>query len=251
MNLTVPVNFGHRQCDRLLYLKLATTDHTRASIFHMMFLVWQDFATAREDRRRVPADGKARAACPTVSILEEYIGWSREPGGFIAAAIDSGFFMLTPVSPVEAELVLADFFPANSNSTRIGNSELGGIGKSYKRLHTLAEIAAVDQLRLFEATGGLSLEGVNDRQKKTALQLIHGICLALKRQKPSDETWKTSLIGKAVEILGRTTDEQRVAVVKWFMKNRHSQRIGLRLDLVLDQFESFIPEAVASFPGAR
>lgn len=251
MNLTVPVNFGHRQCDRLLYLKLATTDHSRASIFHMMFLVWQDFATAREDRRRVPAEEAARATCPTVSILEEYIGWTSAPGGFITAAITAGFFILTPVAPGEAELVLTDFFPANAGSTRIGNSELGGIGKSYKRLHTLAEIAAVDQLRLFESTGGLTLEGVTDRQKKTALQLIHGICMALKRQKPADETWKTSLIGKSLEILGRTTDEQRVAVVKWFMKNRDSQRIGLRLDLVLDQFESFIPEATAAFPGAR
>jgi hypothetical protein len=247
MLLTVPAAFGHRQCDRLLIRNLAATGLGRAEIFHMMFLVWQDFATAREDRRRIPAADLERAKCDTVAILEEYIGWKGAPGGFIHAGIDTGFFMLTPVSEQEAELILADFYPANASATRVSNSEAGGFAKSYKRIRSLAEIAAGDQLRLFESTGGLDIEGVTERQKKSALQFIHGICLALNRQKPADETWKTSLIAKALEIIGRTTEEQRVAVIKWFMKNRGSQRIGLRLDLVLDQFESFLPEACAAF----
>ncbi len=252
MTLTLPAAFGHRQCDRLLIRQLTSGPGLdRSAVFHMMFLVWQDFATAREDRRRIPAVAEARATCATVAILEEYIGWKGVSGGFIAAGIDTGFFMLTAVCDLEAELILTDFYPANSNASSLSNSEKGGFAKSYKRLHNLAEIAASDQLRLFESTGGLDIQGITDRQKKSALQFIHGICLALNRQKPADETWKTTLISKALEIITRTTEDQRVAVIKWFMKNRDSQRIGLRLDLVLDQFESFLPEATAAFASPR
>ena len=247
MTLTVPINFGHRQCDRVFIRALAAFDLNREAMLWKMFLVWMDFGTAREDRRQIPADTQARATSATVAVLEEFIGWKGPAGDFIRAGIDSGFFMLTPVSEEIVELVLTDFFPANASATRISNSEHGGISKSYRNVKTKAEAAAADQLTLFRSTGGITIQGADDKQIKRALLFVHSICQSLRRAAPSDEVWRQTILAKAIEIIKTTDERERESVIRWFIKNRDSQRIATRLDLVLDQFATFIPEATQAF----
>lgn len=247
MTLTVPINFGHRQCDRVLIRALAAFNLDREAILWKMFLVWMDFGTAREDRRNVPADPADRAASATVAVLEEFIGWKLKPGEFVKAGIDSGFFLLTPVSEDLSELILADFYPANASATTLTNSEAGGISKSLRGVKLKAEAAASDQLTLFRSTGGIPVEGVTEKQVKQALLLVHSICQSLKRASPTDEVWRQTILAKALDLIKETDESERESVIRWFIKNRSSQRIPIRLDLVLDQFKSFIPEAVQTF----
>lgn len=247
MTLTVPINFGHRQCDRVFIRALAAFGFDRESMLWKMFLVWMDFGTAREDRRQIPAPEDQRATSATVAVLEEFIGWKGGAGEFIRAGIDSGFFILTPLSEELVELVLADFFPANASATRLTNSEHGGVMKSYRNVKTKAEAAAADQLTLFRSTGGIAIDGADEKQIKRALLFVHSICQSLRRAAPSDEVWRQTILAKAIEIIKASDERERESVIRWFIKNRDSQRIATRLDLVLDQFTSFIPEAIQSF----
>lgn len=250
MTLTVPINFGQRQCDRLFIRALSAYTLEREAMLWKMFLVWMDYGTARDDRRNVPMNPEARATSATIAVLEDFIGWKEKPGEFIRAGIESGFFLLTPVSETVAELVLADFFPANANATRITNSEHGGISKSYRNIKTKAEAAAADQLTLFRATGGITIEGADDKQIKRALLFVHSVCQSLRRAAPSDEVWRQTILAKAIEIIKSTDERERESVIRWFIKNRDSQRIPTRLDMVLDKFPGFIPEAVQTFSRA-
>jgi hypothetical protein len=245
--LSLPLNFGHRQCDRLLVLSFAASEHERFKILWMALRVWQDFATAREDRREVPADPAARTSSPAVQILEDYIQWDGEKGRFVEEGIKAGFFLLSPISEQTAELILADFFPANASSRQVSVSQLGGIGKRYANVLLRAEASASDQLQLFKAQNVQPVEGASPKELKEATKLIHSICLALMRVAPKSEEWKGVLLEKAVTLVRDHSPDERESVLRWFIGNRSDQRIAQRTDLVLDQFPTFIPEAVQMF----
>jgi hypothetical protein len=197
MTLTVPINFGHRQCDRLLVRALATNPgRERETVLWMMFLCWQDYATAREDRRNVPLDASLRAVSPSIVILEEFIGWKAEAGGFVAAAIEAGFFLLTPVTDDEAELILTDFFPANAVASNLTNSERGGVSKAFNTGMARAEVAAADQLKLFKAQPGPLLPDASEREIKAAILFVHSISQALRRHPPADDVWKQTILAR-------------------------------------------------------
>lgn len=245
--LSLPHNFGHRQCDRLLVRSLAHRPEDRFKVLWMSYLVWQDFATAREDRRDIPADPVAMRSSPAVAILEEYIQWDGVPGDFVAKAIEAGFFLLVPVSEARAELILTDFFPANASSKAVSIQELGGVGKRLKNVMLRAEASTSDQLQLFKSQNIHPVDGVTPKELKEATLLIHSICLALIRKPPQSEDWKGVLLPKAVKIVQDTSHSDRECVLRFFIKNRTDQRIPLRTDLVLDQFCSFVEEANRSF----
>lgn len=245
--LSLPLNFGHRPCDRLLVRSLCSSEESRFKILWMAYLVWQDFATAREDRRDVPADPAARATSPAVDILESYIQWDGQRGGFVDHAITAGFFLLVPISEEKAELILADFFPANASSKRISVAEMGGIGKSFARVVVNAEACASDQLQLFKANNVQPVEGASSKEIKAAATLIHSVCLALKLATPKSEEWKGTLMEKAVHLVREHGHAERECVLRWFIKNRSDQRIPARIDLVLNSFPTFIEEARHAF----
>lgn len=245
--LSLPHNFGHRQCDRLFVRSLANRPEDRYKILWMSYLVWQDFATAREDRRDVPADPVAMRSSPAVAILEEFIHWDGAPGDFVVKGIEAGFFLLVPISEGRAELILTDFFPANASSKSVSVAELGGVGKRYKNVMLRAEASASDQLQLFRSQNIQPVEGVSPKELKEATLLIHSICLALIRKAPQSEEWKGVLLPKAVKIVQETSHSDRECVLRFFIKNRTDQRIPLRTDLVLDQFSTFVAEANQAF----
>lgn len=245
--VNLPGEFGNRTCDRLLVRRLLASGVSRSDALWMAFLVWRDFATAREDRREVPNDPALRADSPAVAILEEYVQWQGAPGGFVEACIESGFFLLTPVSEEAAEIVLVDFFPANASISTVTNSERGGVAKSYRNIAVKAEAAAADQLRLFETNGGAAVEGIGQREMREACMLVHSICLALKRPHPKQEEWRNTLITKAAAVCRSVPAPDRECVLRWMVLRRTDQRIPLRNDLVLDKFEDFLPDAIATF----
>lgn len=251
--ISFPQNFGERQCDRVFLRKLgvAAPGVPAASLLWMLYLVWRDFGTARDDRREVPLDAAARADSDAVAILEAYIGWPGGPGRFIETGIAAGFFSLVAISEAQAELILADFFPANSSSSGISNSELGGVMKSLGKARLQSEAETSDQLRLFESQGGVDIPDATPQQVKGGVFLIHSICNTLKRAKPASEAWKSTLLAKAVAVVKEHPDGDRDLVLKWFVKNRGSQLIPTRLDFVLDQFGSFLVQARKTFAGAQ
>ena len=53
-----------------------------------------------------------------LSIIEQVADWPGPTGGFVEAAIESGFFTLAPLDSGQAELILNDFFPANHGTAR-------------------------------------------------------------------------------------------------------------------------------------
>ena len=113
-HLILPVQFGERPCDRELVMSLAGKGVGKLEALGLMLMVWKDYALARDERRLVPADASARSASPAVRIIEEYIGWKGEGGGFVAAAIEAGFLVLVPHDrDGSLWMVLLDFFPAN------------------------------------------------------------------------------------------------------------------------------------------
>jgi hypothetical protein len=247
MNLTLPINFGVRACDRVLVLRMSEHGADRYQILWLAFLVWRDFGTAREDRREVPLDPADRAKSIPVSILEEYIGWAGQRGVFIEECIAAGFFSLVPVTATTAELILTDFFPANAAASTLTNSEKGGVARKYNNIMVRAEASAADQLRLFDAEGGVQIEGAAAKDIKAATKLVHSICLSLNRKVPEAQAWKENILSKAIAVIQSTTDRERECILKWLFKNRNDQKIPLRLDFVLDQFASYREESVRAF----
>lgn len=252
--ITFPQNFGDRPCDRVFLRKLAAPGCPAAALLWMLFLVWRDFGTARDDRREVPLDPAARADSDAVAILEAYVGWPGAPGRFIETGVAAGFFSLVPVTETAAELILTEFFPANASaSSGVSNSELGGVMKSLGKARLLSEAETSDQLRLFEAQGGVVVADASPAQVKAAVLLIHTICNTLRRAKPASEAWKSTLLAKAVHVVKTFPQTDRDLVLKWFVKSRDSQLIPGRLDFVLDQFETFVAPARKTFttPSGR
>lgn len=251
MNLIIPVNFGERQCDRMLLSKLRTSESNaewRSYLLWMMLQVWRDFAIARDDRRLVPKDERARRQCDAVLILEEYCGWNGDPGKFVQAAIDCGFFQLVSVDAENSELVLVDFFPANHAAAReITSSKLGGISKSINIARRAAQEQSTEQLGLFERTNDPVLKEHGKDRVMSALFLVCQICRILGWKSPESAQWRDSLTVKALAVLDSTTELERELACKWFVANRKSQEIPTRIDFVLDKFGEFVTKAHRDF----
>lgn len=246
MQLILPLNFGERPCDRAL--AAMNPGMTTASVLWSAFLVWKDFGIARDDRRHVPADVAARAASPAVMIIEQFAQWVGVPGVLVESGIKSGFFMLVPVDHETSDLVLVDFFPANHSGSRdINNSKLGGINKSLSHSIRAAKKDADAQLSLFSSTEH-SLSKVHSKEDlHQALFFIHQICHVLKRQPPVAAEWKQAITVKALDVLSKFSKPDTEVAFRWFVANRDSQLIPLRLDMVLDQFPAFIERGKKDF----
>jgi len=246
MNLTLPLNFGERPCDRLLLALLRDTDATL--VLWSAFLVWKDFGIARDDRREVPEDPAARQRSSAVAIIEAFCGWRGEPGAFVEAALEAGFFSLVTAGSGVAELVLVDFFPANHSGARdISNSKRGGIAKGVNLARKGAEQDTREQLDFFARSGHSLLDTHGKAELSAALLFIHQICNVLKRPKPASAEWRATLTLKALEVLNRHGETSRDAAFKWFVANRNSQEIPPRLDLVLNEFDSFVTKGLRDF----
>jgi hypothetical protein len=248
MHLTLPLNFGERQCDRLLLARLASPTCGKQAILWMAFMVWRDFGIARDDRRQVPLDPQARAHCDAVVILEQYCGWEGAAGHFVESAISSGFFLLTPVDELAADLVLVDFFPANRSEARqISNSKLGGISKGMNIARRDAAAAAAEQLGLFEKSDSPVLKAYTKNEIKNALFLVHQVCRILRRQAPVANEWREALASKAITVLNAHTEAELESAFRWMSANRDSQEIPPRLDFILDGFAKFVTNGRRDF----
>ena len=246
MNLTLPLNFGERPCDRMLLALLR--DSPPSSVLWSAFLVWKDFGIARDDRREVPLEPSARRASPAVAIIEQYAGWAGDGGDFVEAAITAGFFVLAPAGPDTADLVLLDFFPANHGEARqISNSKLGGIGKGLNLAAARAEGSAKEQLDFFSQNKNPLLESYGKDDLKAALLLVHQVCNMLHRPHPVAEEWRAELTVKALDILSRFSVVDREVAFKWFIANRESPEIPPRIDLVLNSFADFVVKGQRDF----
>ncbi len=251
MNLTLPLNFGERPCDRALLANFKVSHGDliqRNYILWMALMVWRDFGIARDDRRAVPRDAATRAASQPVAIIEQFIGFVGEPGRFVEFAIDAGFFQLIPIDEATADLVLVDFFPANHTAARdISNSKLGGISKSVNIARREADIRTKEQLGLFERTESDVIRQHGKDRVRDALFLVHQICRILGRQPPVAAEWKEALAPKALAVLDTHTEEEREVAFKWFVANRGSQELPPRMDFILDRFAEFVTKGRRDF----
>lgn len=246
MNLTLPLNFGDRPCDRTLLAMLR--DQPPAATLWSAFRVWKDFGIARADRREVPLDPAARAVSPAVSIIEQFAGWQGESGDFVTAAINAGFFKLEPATPATAELILVDFFPANFSEARtISNSKLGGIAKGVNIARRRAEASTIEQLDLFAKTGHSLLAAHGREELNSALLLIYQVCNMLRRPPPSATEWQYPLTVSALNLLTRHPESDREIAFKWFIANRTSPEIPPRLEFILDRFSDFVAKGQNDF----
>lgn len=250
MNLTLPLNFGERPCDRLLLARLRPA--TPAAVLWSAFLVWKDFGIARDDRRLVPVAERERRGCSAVAIIEQFCDWQGDPGAFVESAIEAGFFRLAPISAEQAELVLVDFFPANHCAARdISNSKLGGIAKGVNLARRGAEAAADAQLDMFASQRHSLLEAHGKAELREALLFIHQICNVLRLAKPAAAEWQRALTVKALDVLAKHGEPAIESAFKWFVANRGSQEIPPRLDFILDRFEEFVAKGRRDFPDKR
>jgi hypothetical protein len=219
-----------------------------SSVLWSAFLVWKDFGIARDDRREVPLEERARSSSPAVAIIEQFCGWEGAAGAFVAAAIAARFFTLTPITDNVAELVLVDFFPANHSGARdITNSKLGGIAKGVNSARKGAERSTREQLDMFAKSSHPLLAEHGRAELRTALLFIHQVCNVLHRQKPASAEWQASLTVKALDILNHHNPAAVEAAFKWLIANRESQEIGDRLDFILDRFPEFIKKGQLDF----
>ncbi len=247
MNLTLPLNFGERPCDRMLLALLRP--HPPAAILWSAFLVWKDFGIARDDRRAVPLSPAGRRQSPAVAIIESFAGHTTgQPGDFVEACITAGFFTLSAVGPDTADLVLTDFFPANHGEARqISNSKLGGIGKGLNLAAARAEGSAKEQLDFFQQTRNPLLDAHSKADLSAALLLVHQLCNMLHRAHPVAEEWQAALAVKALDVLTATAESDREVAFKWFIANRESPEIPPRIDMVLNSFADFVAKGQRDF----
>lgn len=251
MNLSIPLNFGERPCDRALLANLpldARDAAVRGHALWMALLVWKDFGIARDDRRIAPLCPTARMRSQTTAIIEQFIGYTGEQGTFVEAALQAGFFSLVPVDEENGDLVLVDFFPANHTAARdITNSKLGGISKGINIARRDAMARSKEQLGLFESTKSEVLKTHGKERVKDALFLVHQVCRILGRQPPVAAEWKEALIIKASTVLDAHTEAELEVAFKWFAANRNSQEVPPRIDLILERFSEFVTKGRRDF----
>jgi hypothetical protein len=235
MNLTLPLQFGERPCDRQLILSLLALGLGKLEALGLMLMVWKDYALARDESRLVPADPAARAASPSVRIIEEYIGWKGEGGGFIAAAIESGFLVLVPHAREDARwMVLPDFFPANQPAaTGVSQQKNAARERHAKAAEGDAMKQADEQMKLFIATKSPVIQGVAQGDAAAALTLIASIANTANVPMPGEGEWRNSLITTAFEAKLRHKPDELRNLYKWLADNRGSEMIPRRIDLIL------------------
>ena len=74
------------------------------------------------------------------------------------------------------------------------------------------------------------------------------MCNVLHRHPPRAVEWKEALLVKSLDVLNRHPAPDRDLVLRWFSLNREDQSIPIRLDFVLDAFDSFLERARKEFP---
>lgn len=240
-NLILPLGFGERPCDRLLSASLSLPPE---SSLGLMLRVWRDFAIARDDRRSVPRDPEARASSAAVRIIESFIGWTGEPGAFVAAGVAAGFFTLLPIDEVNCQLVLVDFFPANrSGALDLSASRLGGTAKSVNSAIRKAKAGADEQLDFLRQSGHDLLRGRAEKDVSAGLLFIHQLCNVLKQPVPQAKEWKEELLVKALDVKSGHDAAAIDRTFRWLVLHRGSQEIPDRIDFVLNAFPDFAARA--------
>lgn len=251
MNFSIPNNFGERPCDRVLIATLRSSAVVRLEALGLMLQIWRDFAIARDDRREVPLDAAARAASQAVLIIEEFAGWYKGAGRLVESGIGAGFFSLVPQEEDSAELVLVDFYPANhAAATTVNASRLGGLQKGLGIADRVARKVAGEQLEMFRLTKDPVLAAHSEVDIKAALHFVTQLCHVLRRNQPQAAEWRAELAGKAIQVLHATTVAARDNTFRWFIMNRESPEIPLRLDFILDRFDEFSAKAQSVFNHA-
>lgn len=237
--LILPLNFGQRPCDRDLADILAPKAN-EAEVLAWSLLVWKDFAIARDDRRSIQlAEGLEKAR--TVRTIERFIRWPHGPGGFVIAAIEAGFFSLVRHDTEQAELVLADFFPANRiGAIEVSGSRIGGARKSVRHAKRQAESSVVEQLDFLKRSEHPVLAARSSGDVRAAMLFVHQFCNVLKKPFPQSQEWHAELVGKAVRILTAYDDPQIEKVMTWLVMHRDDQEMQSRTDFLLDAFDSFV-----------
>lgn len=248
----IPATFGDRPCDRMLVALLkAEFQLAEEKIRWMLFLVWRDYASARDDRRTVPASAAIRASSMPVAIIESYVGWSFGAGKFVESAIASGFFVLSERSRDEADLILLDFFPANRTASKdVSLAKLGGIGKAVASARRLAEAASRQQMDFFSRSAPELLSQFGRTEIKEAAIFVTQLCRIAQFPDPTTAEWKATLISQAIPLLQDYSEGEMHQAFKWVVANRGSQELPQRVDMLMARFGEFVTKGREAY-GVR
>lgn len=209
------------------------------------YRIWADYSTGGSDRRRLGeplVDGVPNHADNQVLILEEFCDWDGQRGGLIAAAVKSGFLVVSE-SGDTADLVCKDFYPMN-NQSKVSIQKKGGWKAAINNYRKQADVLSGDQLKIFDATGhGVSEMEVTDQNKKDAVTMVMIVVRIMKLDELASNDWTVELMETACQIVLRYTNVEREKTFMWLLANRDEPGIPLRVDLILKRFNEYAEKA--------
>lgn len=238
-----PVNFGRRDCDRLLSYAIQDADHTREEAFHFLWNIWMDFAMARTDRRNIghlPVESS-----PHTRILEEYCGWKGRSGELVTLAIESGFMALEE-SEDTFWLVCTDFFPLNEelDVNRISAQKKGAYVRHARRAIKEGDAMAGDLFKIMEIRGqkGL-LDKFPEESRRHCVSIITSISRVLGLPSVTEGVLNDECLSMSYDIICHHDPDTIERVFMWLMANRAESSIPKREDLILRNFKSYIEKS--------
>lgn len=231
----LPLNFDRRPDVVLM---------TRAAAGHYPFLVWLEWANAREFWRPLQAEdpGSVDWALEDLTyVIESFVKWDGDPGGLMRIAVDSGLLQFEERGG-RWGLVLADFARHNRHLDPYAGSvqSKGGRARGLRRQRELADRDARKKLQLQDLharEGDLFLpEGRSRQQQQEAYALI----LRLDRAcgLPTRAEWPEQMVSDAVRALGQSSEAEVLALLDYLVAHRDDPAVVKRPDRILANWET-------------
>lgn len=197
MHLAFPADFLNRPETREFLAKLSESGCSRIEAEGFAHRIWWEFATARENRRRLR---EVWNVDPVVATIESYCKWPADRrAALIGAAIMSGFMSYTPDEDTGGWLTLTDFFPLNHHLHRdhVPQQQAAALARGAQRRLRESEEAAAQMEMMMPASARGRLPECSEEERSAALGLIVSLLVVCEKRQPTpaerDELFEAAL----------------------------------------------------------
>lgn len=246
MNLSLPLHFGQRKCDRVFIME-ALKHHSisETTAYGIMFRIWQNFAADREEEWLIPKNTEEQLHCPTLSILANYAcpgGEFPQAAELLTLGLRSGFLTTSDAGENQLRLAAKDFSETNRRSADSKTlAQMGGIARSRKTSEKFAIHSTNEQIELFRQQNNHILTELDPERIRQGLIFIKQAERLMQWPVKTDSQFLSALLPRALtglDLLG----EHKNDFLGWLIPHRDSGTLPERIDLLIDKIPELLPQ---------